>query len=610
MYPELFNQVQDIASDLNTNYAYAVYNKGRLINHFNTYNFPSQLPYNQVPEFAFSHRVVGDYSELWFNSGGNKAVLVVRKNTWLIESVTLFAYLFCSFLCILLLFHLGGYVVRSHFQWKVLAKTFRLNIRSQIQATIIFLSVFSFIVIGMATISFFILRFHQNNEERLTKSIQVMANEVNNKMNSLLAFDDVPDNAGVRTRLEKSIADISDLHNVDINYYNLDGTLLISTQPYIYNKFLLSDKMEPFAFQQLGKAHSIRFLQSEKIGSFEYLSIYVPLTDDNGNNYAYLNIPYLNSQNELNQEISGFLATLINLNAFIFLIAGAIAFFLTNRITASFRLIGEKMQEMNLGRINEEIKWKRNDEIGMLVTEYNKMVKKLDQSAQALAKSEREGAWREMARQVAHEIKNPLTPMKLSIQYLQKAIQNGAPNVKELSENMANTLIEQIDQLAKIAGDFSQFANIGNARIEKFDITEVLASIVNLYGTNPRIQIEWKKEEGAYMIKSDRVQMSRLFTNILLNAMEAGQDNNQIVCIQINQQWVNGKILISVKDESGGIPTSLQTRIFTPNFTTKSSGTGLGLAICKGIVEQANGEIWFETAEGVGTTFFISLPLA
>ena len=437
-----------------------------------------------------------------------------------------------------------------------------------------------------------------------------MANEVNNKMNSLLAFDDVPDNAGVRTRLERSIADISDLHNVDINYYNLDGTLLISTQPYIYNKFLLSDKMEPFAFQQLGKAHSIRFLQSEKIGSFEYLSIYVPLTDDNGNNYAYLNIPYLNSQNELNQEISGFLATLINLNAFIFLIAGAIAFFLTNRITASFRLIGEKMQEMNLGRINEEIKWKRNDEIGMLVTEYNKMVKKLDQSAQALAKSEREGAWREMARQVAHEIKNPLTPMKLSIQYLQKAIQNGAPNVKELSENMANTLIEQIDQLAKIAGDFSQFANIGNARIEKFDITEVLASIVNLYGTNPRIQIEWKKEEGAYMIKSDRVQMSRLFTNILLNAMEAGQDNNQIVCIQINQQWVNGKILISVKDESGGIPTSLQTRIFTPNFTTKSSGTGLGLAICKGIVEQANGEIWFETAEGVGTTFFISLPLA
>ena len=486
----------------------------------------------------------------------------------------------------------------------------RLNIRTQIQATIIFLSVFSFVVIGIATISFFILRFNRNNEERLSKSIQVMANEVNTKMNSLKAFDDVPDNIGVKAVLEKTIAEISDLHNVDINYYNLNGSLVISTQPYIYNKHLLSSRMEPVAYRELQAGHSIRFLQSENIGSFEYLSIYVPLTDDTGNNYAYLNIPYLNSQSELNQEISGFLATLINLNAFIFLIAGAIAFFLTSRITASFSLIGQKMQEMNLGKINEAIEWNRNDEIGMLVDEYNKMVKKLELSAQALAQSEREGAWREMARQVAHEIKNPLTPMKLSIQYLQNAIQKGAPNVKELSANMAVTLIEQIDQLSKIAGDFSQFANIGNAKMETFDVTEVLASLVRLYSANPRIHIEWYKEEGSYRIYSDKVQMNRLFTNLLLNAIEANTDSNKIVNIIINQQSENGKVLISLKDTSGGIPADMQGNIFTPNFTTKSSGTGLGLAICKGIVEKANGHIWFASEENLGTTFFIELPMA
>jgi signal transduction histidine kinase len=611
LYPELFTQVQDIASDLNTNYAYAVYNRGRIINHFNTYSFPSQLDKNQIPRFElFSYKYVGDYSELWFNSSNNKQVLVVKRNTWLIEAVTLFAYLFCSFLFIILLFHLGNYLLLARFKWKALRKMLRLNIRSQIQATIIFLSVFSFIVIAIATISFFILRFHRSNEERLSKSIQVMANEVNSKMNSLQAFDDVPDNIGVRSELEKTIAEISDLHNVDINYYNLSGNLVISTQPYIYNKHLLSTKMEPHAYQQLQQGQSIRHLQSEKVGSFEYLSIYVPLADDRGNNYAYLNIPYLNSQNELNQEISGFLATLINLNAFIFLIAGAIAFFLTSRITASFSLIGKKMQEMNLGRINEEIHWNRNDEIGMLVVEFNKMVKKLEQSAQALAQSEREGAWREMARQVAHEIKNPLTPMKLSIQYLQKAIQKGAPNVKELSENMAVTLIEQIDQLSKIAGDFSQFANIGNARMEKFDITEVLASLIRLYGANTRIQIEWYKEEGNYAIYSDRVQMSRLFTNLLLNAMEASEDIEAIVRIVINQKTEEDHILISVKDYSGGIPDSMKENIFTPNFTTKSSGTGLGLAICKGIVEKASGQIWFESEEGIGATFFIKFPKA
>ena len=610
LYPELFNQVRDISNDLNTNYAYAVYNKGRLINHFNTYNFPAQLNNEQVKDFEFSLKQVGNYSELWYNSGANKQVLVVKRNTWFIEAVTLFAYLFCSFLLILMLFQLGSYLLKARFNLRDLYGMLRLNIRSQIQATIIFLSVFSFVVIGIATISFFILRFNQNNEERLTISIQVMANEISSKMNALRALDDVPDNPGVRNMLEKSIAEISDLHNVDINYFDLKGNLLVSTQPYIYNKYLLSNKMEPNAFQQLQKAHSIRFLQSEKIGSFQYLSIYVPLTDERGNNYAYLNIPYLNSQNELNQEISGFLATLINLNAFIFLIAGAIAFFLTSRITQSFILIGKKMQEMHLGKVNEVIQWNGDDEIGMLVQEYNKMVQKLEQSAQALAKSEREGAWREMARQVAHEIKNPLTPMKLSIQYLQNAIQKGAPNVKELSENMAKTLIEQIDQLSKIAGDFSQFANIGNARMERFDISEVLSSIIRLHSTNPKIQIDWEKQEGSYMILSDRVQMNRLFTNLLLNAIEANTDSAAGVHITIAQRIENNQVRISVKDESGGIPEDMKENIFTPNFTTKTSGTGLGLAICKGIVEQANGHIWFETKAGVGSCFFIELPLS
>ncbi len=608
LYPELFSQSQDFATDLNTHYAYAIYNKGHLINHFNNYDFPAQLPGDQVTDLDFTVRQVENFSELWYRSGMNKQVLVVKKSTWVIEAITLFAYLFCSFLCILLLFHLGTFIVKARFKAKELAKMLRLNIRSQIQATIIFLSVFSFIVIGIATISFFILRFNSNNEERLTKSIQVMANEVNTRMNSLVAFDDVPDNAGIRTGLERAIAEISDLHNVDINYYNTEGTLLVSTQPYIYNKHLLSEKMEPRAYDQLRKARSIRYLQSETIGGFEYLSIYAPLSDEQGNHYAYLNIPYLNSENELNQEISGFLATLINLNAFIFLIAGAIAFFLTNRITASFSLIAQKMQQVNLGRINEGIEWNRNDEIGMLVAEYNKMVKKLDRSARALAKSEREGAWREMARQVAHEIKNPLTPMKLSIQYLQNAIRKGAPNVKELSESMANTLIEQIDQLSKIAGDFSQFANIGNARMELFDISEVIESQVRLYSTNPRIRLEWEKEEGEYNIVSDRVQMNRLFTNLILNAIEATEDSATPVHIIIGQRQQQNKVHITVRDFSGGIPQEMKKNIFTPNFTTKSSGTGLGLAICKGIVEQANGEIWFETEEGVGTTFFILLP--
>ena len=368
--------------------------------------------------------------------------------------------------------------------------------------------------------------------------------------------------------------------------------------------------MHPEAYLQLHANKSIRYLQSENVGNFNYLSIYVPLVDAPGNNYAYLNIPYLNSQTELTQEISGFLATLINLNAFIFLVAGAIAFFLTNRIIQSFSLIGQKMQQVNLGKVNEVIEWNRKDEIGILVTEYNKMVHKLESSAEALAQSEREGAWREMARQVAHEIKNPLTPMKLSIQYLQKAIEAGSPNVKELSQKMAVTLIEQIDQLSKIAGDFSQFANIGNARLEIFDMYEVVNSVIQLYQTYPNLTIKSQLLQEPLWVQSDKLQINRLLTNLIKNAVEAGEGNPSGIEVNMRLQKETTTLLLTIEDHSGGIPENIAQHLFKPNFTTKTSGTGLGLAICKGIVEKAKGHIWFETVEGKGTTFFIRLPLA
>ena len=175
------------------------------------------------------------------------------------------------------------------------------------------------------------------------------------------------------------------------------------------------------------------------------------------------------------------LVTLIFSNAVIFVLAGIIALFLTHRITSSLELIGNKLKALHLGGKNEQITWHRKDEISVLVNEYNKMVRQLEASAEALARSERAGAWQEMARQVAHEIKNPLTPMKLSIQYLQRAIDNNAPNVKELSQRVAETLVEQIDQLAQIAGDFSQFANINHVKPVHLICLKCLESLATLH---------------------------------------------------------------------------------------------------------------------------------
>jgi nitrogen fixation/metabolism regulation signal transduction histidine kinase len=237
------------------------------------------------------------------------------------------------------------------------------------------------------------------------------------------------------------------------------------------------------------------------------------------------------------------------------------------------------------------------------------MVHQLEQSAEALAKSEREGAWREMARQVAHEIKNPLTPMKLSIQYLQKAINNNQDNVKELTSNVAKTLVEQIDHLSKIAADFARFANIGNRYVELFDLHFVLEGLKDLFSSNAKVKLVWKPVHREIMMRADKTHMNRLFTNLLTNAVDACGEKN-LCKIVITEEIKRDTILIQISDNGDGIPEEMRSKIFTPNFTTKSSGTGLGLAMSKSIIEQSGGEVWFETTLGEGTSFFVQLPLA
>jgi nitrogen fixation/metabolism regulation signal transduction histidine kinase len=352
----------------------------------------------------------------------------------------------------------------------------------------------------------------------------------------------------------------------------------------------------------------VQFMQTENIGELEYNSIYLPIRPAGGQTLGYLNIPDFASQNELNQEISNFLVALINLFVFIFLLAGIITFVIANRITSSFALIGEKMKNISFGKQNDPIDWQRNDEIGVLVAQYNRMLNQLDDSANKLAKSERENAWREMAKQVAHEIKNPLTPMKLSLQYLQRAIDNNSPNVKDLTEKVATNMVEQIDHLSKIASDFSQFAHIGVEKKELLDLGDMILQVVTLYENNRKVSIIWKKLNAPAYIEADKTQVNRLFTNLFQNAVQAAKEESALQ-LTITETTDENHVTVCVADNGVGIPEQVKDKIFVPSFTTKSSGTGLGLAICKDIVERMGGEIWFETKLGEGTQFYVRLPL-
>lgn len=611
LFPELFKQFKKTDPENSPIYSNAVYINRRLVSPSVNYPFAISLKPDETPKEEVVRKSNGNFDELWYRASNEKVVVIVRNKETMIETITLFSYIFCSFLFLVALVNLTGFILKSGYNWTGFRRLTQLSIRNQVHSTIIFISIFSFLIIFATTNSFFISRNKRNTNDKLSRTMKIMVNEMQKKLSDHNTFDDaikIYDSVS-NFDLQKLVDEVSDIHGVDVNVYDLKGDLKVSSEANVYTKGVLSKKIDPLAFYHLDRLRQVQHSQEERIGNFSYLSIYSPVRDEEGKLYAYINIPYFTSKSELDQERSNFLVTLINLNAFIFLIAGVIALFITNRITHSFSIISDKMKEVNLGKHNDEIAWNRDDEIGELVKEYNKMVAKLGDSATALAKSEREGAWREMARQVAHEIKNPLTPMKLSIQYLQKAINNNQPNVKELSSNVANTLVEQIDHLSKIAADFSQFANIGNTNVEVFDLHEVLGSLKELYRPNYNVSLDWKPVHARVMVEADKTQMNRLFTNLLANAVEAC--NGADVCkIEMNEEISeNGTIIIRIKDNGEGIPAEVQERIFVPNFTTKSSGTGLGLAMCKGIVEQSKGDIWFETEQGKGTTFYVQLPV-
>ncbi len=609
LYPELFSRGQNNSLENSSEYAFAIYDQGKLISSHNDYAFSTRYSDKYFAGKQFLLEKNKNYNELWYSAGSNKYVLIVKENRLIIESITLFSYLFCTFILLNALSTFISIFLKARFNISKIIKEVQLTIRQQVHGTIIFFSILSFIIIAIATILFFISRYQNNNKETLSRTIKIIGSDVSAAVSKQLIETSLFEQNKIAKSdsLEKIINRISKIHGLDINLYSLNGDLKASSLALPYVKGITSTKISPLAFYHLYKGKEIQYYQNEKIGTLEYASDYIPITIKGGEEIGYLNIPYFTSQTKLKEEISTFLVTIIILNAFILLMSGIVALIITNRITNSFSFISDKMKNINLAKTNEAIVWNRNDEIGDLVKEYNKMVVKLDISATALARTERENAWQEMAKQVAHEIKNPLTPMKLSMQFLHRAIKDDAPNIKELSSKVSDTLVEQIDHLSSIAEEFSRFANIENAKPELFNVKESLISVKQLYEVDSATKFTWKIIPNEVLIFADKTHINRILTNLILNGIQSVAEN-ETPHIHIYETVNSNTVEIKISDNGIGISDEVKSKIFTPNFTTKSSGTGLGLAMCKRMAEQAGGDIRFETSAN-GTSFFVTLPI-
>lgn len=437
-------------------------------------------------------------------------------------------------------------------------------------------------------------KYRQDRKEtQLTKQINYLVNKHDLTFN----FDEW-DN------YKMDFEEITKIHNVEYSIFTTDGKpLYYSYLPLevISNNYSLDkDFAEMITSLEGGK---ITDENSTDVGKFH--SSYTVLKDSFGNKYAILFFPYFQDVSFAESELNVFLITLYQIYFIMLVVAIVLAYFISRYVTRSIETIRLKINQTGLLKKNEKILLKNaTKEIDSLVNSYNKMIDDLEDSAEKLAKNEREQAWQEMARQVAHEIKNPLTPMRLTVQSFQKTSALESKEEKNKLNDFCDTLIEQIDTMSSVATSFSDFATLPKTQLEKSDIVDTTKKVVEIFEQN---NINFKSSKESIIIKHDKEQWIRVMTNLIKNSIQAiPSDRDPNINIKISDSTNSIKIIVS--DNGLGVLEENKEKIFEPKFTTKTDGMGLGLGIVKNIINSHRGKISYKSKQKKGTKFIISLP--
>ena len=405
-----------------------------------------------------------------------------------------------------------------------------------------------------------------------------------------------------RNNQEGRIYQIAEEHSLPINIYSLEGKLLLKSDPnFVKNEKSLDKKI----LDTLDTLIDKRFLVKTEKDGREFLSSYAYITDNKAKPLAILNIPYIENDDFIQRELLEFLKRLGQVYLFMLMIAIALAYLLSRYITRSLKTISDTINQTRLDKRNKRIEiGETSEEILSLVSAYNSMIDELEESAALLAKNEREAAWREMAKQVAHEIKNPLTPMRLTVQSFHRKFDPSDPNVTQKVQEYSNTLIQQIDTMSSIASAFSNFAQMPAQKNETLDVVKIVRMALDIFNED---YIVSPNEREGIIAKFDRTQLIRVVTNLVKNAIQAiPKDRSPKIVVDVFTE--NDDVIITVADNGIGITEDNRKKIFEPKFTTKTSGMGLGLGMVKSIVETYDGSITFMSQEGKGTVFKVKFP--
>lgn len=574
-------------------YSFAKYKDNNLVSRTGVYNYSLDFTFpidneNQIIV------IKNGYNHLVEQQAPGVYNVISSKQLSVWDFFIILSYVFVLYVAVFYFAELLSLFVQFKWSWQN-------TLKDKLRLSFLGLLIVTFIVVAVAVIYRSTELSEQKQKKVLNEKMQSVLVELMHKVSQSDKLEELnPD------YINYLLVKFSNVFFTDINLYDLSGKLIASSRNVVFDKGLIGKRMNPTAFSNLSREKKSNFIHIERIGTQKYLSAYMPFRNVQNKTIAYLNLPYFAKDKEVEADVTTLVTAFLNIFVLLFLVTGLFTVFITNRITHPLSIIQQKLKDFSLAKKNETITYNSKDEIGALVLEYNKTVEELNKNIELLAQKEREGAWKEMAKQIAHEIKNPLTPMKLSIQHLKYIWKDDSVDRDKKLNDTIDLIVKQIDNLAEIATAFSDFSKMTIAKKSKFDIINLINDQVELHSKEVHISVSSNIKSSVY-IYADEKQLSRVLQNVITNAIQSiPEDRHSEISIIVKDEIQ--QVSISICDNGKGMNQEIQKRLFEPNFTTKNSGMGLGLAIVKQIVENNSGEISFTTQINKGTCFKLIFP--
>ena len=593
VYPELLVDSRFAEYFENRDKSFAFMTDGRIQSNFGNFNYErdfnadllkdSRLFNEGIRKNGFIHTGVED-------DAGQVAVVTSRTYPYFFV-LTNFSFFFVTSVC-LIAFMLVGYGIKSWITGK------SINYATRIQLYIYLAFALPLVVVAVTTLN----RVSRSAEVQLTQEYLNKARVLGeNLLPALASYTQSPEEN--RADLDDGLGAAARFADVDISVFDKQGMMVASSQPAIAEGLLSSGLMNRTAWERVFEDGDIAFVLNDKIGLLNFNNAFFALrSPETSDVLGVISLPFFESAQSLDATQITVLANILTVFTIIFMVFSLLSFYVVESLTFPLRFITRTLSNTTLTG-NKQLEWKSNDEIGLMVNEYNKMVENLEQSKIELSRSQKESAWREIARQVAHEIKNPLTPMKLTLQQMQLWLAKDTLE-KDRAKQSVTTLLNQVEILNEIASSFSAFARMPAPILEKLDLAALLSKTVNLYNTYEGGKVDFNSAESSVFVNGDPQLLDRIFSNLILNGLQAGGTPPQV---KVDLKRMDTNLRVTIQDNGVGIAADLQDKIFIPYFTTKKSGSGLGLAIARQGIELSGGKIWFESEPG-NTRFYVEFP--